>query len=96
MEPSACHRGKDKMAKKKQKVVVWMSRDSKNHGFEFWQKMPQDRGGQYFDKAKKGSSRTNRTRLANPCKEFVSEIIQPIKLNKKGCYKLTITAERIE
>lgn len=85
------------MAKKeKQKEVVWMSRDSKKQGYEFWQKMPQNRGGQYFDKARKGSGRTNNTRLAAACSDYVEDILQSIKLNKKGCIKLTITAERIE
>ena len=79
---------------KKEKIVVWMSRDTKRVNYLcFWSKQPAyaEGEGRYNPK--------NKDKLGTVCDYrvgVVRKMLHPIKLSKRGLVKLTITAERIE
>lgn len=80
------------MAKKeKQKVVVWMSRDTATY-YEFWKVRPK------WDKFYGGYQKTRNSRSLHVNCEYdaIRRLFGPVKLNNKRLLKLTITAERAE
>lgn len=82
------------MAKKKQKVVVWMSRKRAGYSYKFWKIKPRWskiggwlRGGDYV---------TGKKPKCVACGAYVNRVLYPLGIKGKGLIKLTITAERIE
>ena len=90
------------MKKEKQKVVVWMSRDSqRTKQVEFWSKRPRFRkatdieaGNIDFEMAYNPDNKDFKVSACN--QHYANKVLEPFNLSKKGLVKLTITVEQIE